>query len=244
MERGISQSHYESTDIFHHVMRTGLPPRGVRKMQVCHYSTLNFSIQNSIIVGYSQENSVLESISSLGKNGQNHWCAHTIPCNKTSKSREAISAGKLEFLRLYIRYNHEIKTLMHFGTLAFGVHRNFVDIGGWKRGISQSHYESTDIFYHVMRTEIITSGKLVWWEQDYPSMGVRKMQVCHYSSLNFSIQNSIIVGYSQENTVLESISSLEKKLKITDVPIQSLVIKLRRAGKQSRQEILNFSGYR
>ena len=35
---------------------------------------------------------------------------------------------------------------MHFGTLAFGVHRNFVDIGGWKRGISQSHYESTDIF--------------------------------------------------------------------------------------------------
>ena len=46
---------------------------------------------------------------------------------------------------------------MHFGTLAFGVHRNFVDIGGWKRGISQSHYESTDIFYHVMRTEIITA---------------------------------------------------------------------------------------
>ena len=27
-------------------------------------------------------------------------------------------------------------------------------------------------------------------------------------------------------------------LQITDVPIQSLVIKLRRAGKQSRQEIL------
>ena len=96
------------------------PSMGVRKMQVCHYSTLNFSIQNCIIVGYSQEYSVLESISSLGKNGQNHWCAHTIPCNKTSKSREAISAGKLEFLRLYIRYNHEIKTLMHFGTLAFG----------------------------------------------------------------------------------------------------------------------------
>ena len=33
-------------------------------------------------------------------------------------------------------------------------------------------------------------------------------------------------------------------LQITDVPIQSLVIKLRRAGKQSRQEILNFSGCR
>ena len=52
----------------------------------------------------------------------------------------------------YIRYNREIKTLMHFGTLTFGVLRKFVDIGGWKRGISQSHYESTDIFYHVMRT--------------------------------------------------------------------------------------------
>ena len=141
------------------------PSMGVRKMQVCHYSSLNFSIQNSIIVGYSQENSVLESISSLGKNGQNHWCAHTIPCNKTSKSREAISAGKLEFLRLYIRYNREIKTLMHFGTLAFWLLRNFLDIGGWKRGISQSHYESTDIFYHVMRTGL-------------PPRGVRKMQVC------------------------------------------------------------------
>ena len=40
---------------------------------------------------------------------------------------------------------------MHFGTLTFGVLRKFLDIGGWKRGISQS-YESTDIFYHVMRT--------------------------------------------------------------------------------------------
>ena len=216
-------------------MRTGLPLYGSSKNASLPYSSLNFSIQNSIIVGYSQENSVLESISSLGKNGQNHWCAHTIPCNKTSKSREAISAGKLEFLRLYIRYNREIKTLMHFGPLAFWLLRNFLDIGGWKRGISQSHYESTDIW-----SEITT----MWWEQDYPSMGVRKMQVCHYSTLNFSIQNSIIVGYSQENSVSESISSLEKKLKITDVPIQSLVIKLPRAGNQSRQEILNFSGCR
>ena len=152
-KRGISQSKNETTDIIYHVMRTGLPLYGSSKNASLPYSSLNFSIQNSIIVGYSQEYSVLESISSLGKNGQNHWCAHTIPCNKTSKSREAISAGKLEFLRLYIRYNREIKTLMHFGTLAFGVHRNFVDIGGWKRGISQSHYESTDIFYHVMRTD-------------------------------------------------------------------------------------------
>ena len=79
---------------------------------------------------------------------------------------------------------------MHFGTLTFGVLRKFVDIGGWKRGISQSHYESTDIFYHVMRTGL-------------PPRGVRKMQVCHYSNLNFSIQNSIIVGYSQENSVFE-----------------------------------------
>ena len=35
---------------------------------------------------------------------------------------------------------------MHFGTLAFGVLRKFVDIGGLKRGISQSHYESTRHF--------------------------------------------------------------------------------------------------
>ena len=31
-------------------------------------------------------------------------------------------------------------------------------------------------------------------------------------------------------------------LKMTDVSIQSLVIKLRRAGKKSRRNILNFSG--
>ena len=41
---------------------------------------------------------------------------------------------------------------MHFGTLSFGVFRTFVDIGRWKRRITQSHYESADIFYHVMRT--------------------------------------------------------------------------------------------
>ena len=225
-------------------MRTGLPLYGSSKnasLPLFHPEFFDSKFYNCRI--QSRKLGFGVNIKSR-KKAQNHWCAHTIPCNKTSKSREAISAAKLEFLRLYIRYNHEIKTLMHFGTLAFGVHTNFVDIGGWKRGISQSHYESTDIFYHVMRTEIITSGKLVWWEQDYPSMGVRKMQVCHYSTLNFSIQNSIIVGYSQEYSVSESISSLEKKLKITDMPIQSLVIKLPRAGNQSRQEILNFSGCR
>ena len=36
---------------------------------------------------------------------------------------------------------------MHFGPLAFGVNRKFVDIGRLKRRITQSHYESADIFY-------------------------------------------------------------------------------------------------
>ena len=146
-------------------MRRGLPLYGSSKNASLPYSSLDFSIQNSIIIGYSQENSVLEWISSLGKNGRNHWCAHTIPCNKTSKSREAISAWNLEFLRLYIRYNREIKTLMHFGSLAFSLLRNCLDICGLKRGISQSKNETTDIIYHVMRTGL-------------PPRGVRKMQVC------------------------------------------------------------------
>ena len=95
---------------------------------------------------------VLEWISSLERNAPNHWCAHTIPCNKASKSREAISAGNLEFLLQYIRYNREIKTLMRFGPLTFWLLRKFLDIGGWKRRITQSKYESADIVYHVMRT--------------------------------------------------------------------------------------------
>ena len=41
---------------------------------------------------------------------------------------------------------------MHFEPLTFQLLRKFLDIGGWKRGISQSKYESTDIVYHVMRT--------------------------------------------------------------------------------------------
>ena len=71
------------------------------------------------------------------KNAQNHGCAHTIPCNKTSMSREKISAEHLEFLRLYIRENREIKTLMRFGPLTFWLLRKFLDIGGWKGGVSQ-----------------------------------------------------------------------------------------------------------
>ena len=142
---GISHSHYESTDIFHHVMRTGLPLYGSSKnasLPLFHPEFFDSKFYNCRI--QSRKLGFGVNIKSR-KKAQNHWCAHTIPCNKTSKSREAISAAKLEFPRLYIRYNHEIKTLMHFGTLAFGVHTNFVDIGGWKRGISQSRYECTDI---------------------------------------------------------------------------------------------------
>ena len=40
---------------------------------------------------------------------------------------------------------------MHFGPLTFHLLRRFVDIGGWKRGIRQSKYESISIVYHVMR---------------------------------------------------------------------------------------------
>ena len=41
---------------------------------------------------------------------------------------------------------------MHFGPLFFELLRKLVDIGGWKRGISHSKYESTAIVYYVMRT--------------------------------------------------------------------------------------------
>ena len=41
---------------------------------------------------------------------------------------------------------------MHFGPLTFELLRKLVDIGGWKRGISHSKYESTVIVYHVMTT--------------------------------------------------------------------------------------------
>ena len=34
---------------------------------------------------------------------------------------------------------------MHFGPLTFDLLRKLVDIGGWKRGISHSKYESTAI---------------------------------------------------------------------------------------------------
>ena len=87
-------------------------PRGVRKMQVCLIPAWvfrpkfnNYRIQSRKFLSFGV------NIKSR-KNAQNHWCAHTIPCNKTSKSREKISAGNLEFLRLYIRENREIKTLM------------------------------------------------------------------------------------------------------------------------------------
>ena len=38
---------------------------------------------------------------------------------RPSKSREAISVGNLEFLRLSIRYNREIKNVMHFVPVTF-----------------------------------------------------------------------------------------------------------------------------
>ena len=53
---------------------------------------------------------------------------------------------------------------MHFGPLTFELLRKLVDIGGWKRGISHSKYESTAIVYHVMRTGL-------------PPRGARKIQV-------------------------------------------------------------------
>ena len=65
-----------------------------------------------------------------------------------------------------------------------GLNRKFVDIGRWKRRISQSHYESADIFYQCDENRTTPLGEF------------EKLQVCHYSNLNFSIQNSIIVGYN------------------------------------------------
>ena len=47
---------------------------------------------------------------------------------------------------------------MHFVPLTFQLLRKLLDIGGWKRGISQSKYESTDIVYHVMRTGLLPRG--------------------------------------------------------------------------------------
>ena len=38
-------------------------------------------------------------------------------------------------------------------TNPFRGNRNFVDIGAWKRGISQSHYESTDIATRIFIDE-------------------------------------------------------------------------------------------
>ena len=40
---------------------------------------------------------------------------------KLPRAGKQYRQGKLEFLRLYLRYNREIKTLMQFGTLAFWV---------------------------------------------------------------------------------------------------------------------------
>ena len=48
---------------------------------------------------------------------------------------------------------------MHFGPLTFHLLRKFVDIGGWKRGISQSKYESISIVYHVMRAVTTPLGE-------------------------------------------------------------------------------------
>ena len=49
---------------------------------------------------------------------------------------------------------------MPFVPLNFQLLRKLVHIGGWKRGISQSNYESTDIVYHVMRTVLRSLGEV------------------------------------------------------------------------------------
>ena len=136
-------------------MRTGLPLYGSSKnasLLLFHPEFFDSKFYNCRI--QSRKFGFGVNIKSR-KNGQNHWCAHTIPCNKTSKSREAISAGKLEFLRLYIRYNREIKTLMHFGTLAFGVHKTLL--------ISVDGNEVL-----ASRVMSLPTFSTMWWEQDYP----------------------------------------------------------------------------